>query len=58
MSYDDAPRGRIDEQSRHADESLGWRLARAPRGVVARLRRHVREWPTRYVDQQAKLYEK
>lgn len=58
MSYDDGPRGRIDGEGGRADEGLGWRLARPLSSVVARLQRHVREWPTRYVDQQAELYEK
>ena len=57
MSYDDGPRGRIDGDGGRADEGLGWRLARPLSRVVARLRRHVREWPRRYVDQQAELYE-
>jgi hypothetical protein len=57
MSYDDGSRGRIDGDGGRADEGLGWRLARPLSRVVARLRRHVREWPGRYVDQQAELYE-
>jgi len=57
MSYDDGFRGRIDGDGGRADEGLGWRLARPLSRVVARLRRHVREWSGRYVDQQAELYE-
>jgi hypothetical protein len=57
MSYDDGSRGRIDGDGGRADEGLGWRLTRPFSRVVARLQRHAREWPGRYVDQQAELYE-
>ena len=57
MSYDDGSRGRIDGDGGRADEGHDWRLARPVSRVVARLQRHVREWPGRYVDQQAELYE-
>lgn len=57
MSYDDGSRGRIDGDGGRADERTGWRLVRPLSRVVARLRRHAREWPGRYVDQQAELYE-
>jgi len=56
MSYDDGRRGRIDDETgRASDETPPTGPLRA---VVARLRRHVREWPSRYVDQQAELYER
>ncbi|SEW16402.1 hypothetical protein [Halobacterium jilantaiense] len=58
MSFGDGSRGRINGDGGRADESLGWRLARPLSRVVARLQRHTREWPGRYVDQQAELYEK
>ena len=57
MSYDDRPRGRTDGDDR-ADNRLGWRLVRSLSRVVARLRRHTREWPGRYVDQRAARYER
>jgi len=56
MSYDDGRRGRIDDGTdRASDEALPTGRLRA---VVERVRRHVREWPSRYVDQQARLYER
>jgi len=56
MSYDDGRRGRIDDGTdRASDEAPPTGRLRA---VVERVRRHVREWPSRYVDQQARLYER
>lgn len=56
MSYDDGRRGRIDDGSSRAGEEP------APTGplraVVERVRRHVREWPGRYVEQRAERYER
>jgi hypothetical protein len=55
MSYDDGPRRRIDENTGRASDE---ETRTGPLDtVVERLRRHVREWPSRYVDQQAELYE-
>ncbi|MGB9964327.1 hypothetical protein [Halobacterium sp. CBA1126] len=56
MSYDGGRRGRIDDENdRASDETVPTGPLRA---VVARLRRHVREWPSRYVEQQARVYER
>jgi len=55
MSYDDGRRGRIDDGSGRAGEESP---PTGPfRAVVERVRRHVREWPGRYVDQRADRYE-
>ncbi|MCG1004518.1 MULTISPECIES: hypothetical protein [Halobacterium] len=56
MSYDDGRRGRIEEETDRASD--GTPPTGLLRSVVARFTRHVREWPSRYVDQQAAVYER
>ncbi|AHG05436.1 hypothetical protein HALDL1_16720 [Halobacterium sp. DL1] len=57
MSYDDGPRRRLGDLRRVMSGGALQRVRRPLSVVVDAARRHVREWPGRYVELRAERYE-